>query len=62
VERLEQVVLELRGMDDRGLQDIGINRGHIDAIRAGTYERAASDEAERIGSAPAGNPVTADTA
>ena len=57
--RLEREVSELRGMDYRELQDIGINRMDIDAIRAGTYRRTSSDNAERILFRPeAGKPVT----
>jgi len=57
--RLERDVSELRGMDYRELQDIGINRMDIDAIRAGTYKRASLDNAERIVFCPeAGKPMT----
>lgn len=57
--RLQQDVAALRCMDYTELQDIGINRMDIDAIRAGTYKRASSDDAERIVFCPeAGKPVT----
>jgi uncharacterized protein YjiS (DUF1127 family) len=57
--RLERDVSLLRGMDHRELRDIGINRMDIDAIRAGTYKRAPSDDAERIVFCPeAGKPVS----
>jgi uncharacterized protein YjiS (DUF1127 family) len=57
--RLERDALELRGMDDRDLRDIGVNRIDIAAIHAGIYMRASSNDAERIVFCPkAGIPVT----
>ena len=57
--RLEREVSLLYGMDYRELPDIGINRMDIDAIRAGTYWRGSSDDAERIVCCPeAGRPMT----
>jgi len=46
--RLELDVGELHRWNDRDLRDIGINRLDIAAIRAGTYERASSDDADWI--------------
>jgi len=45
--RLDRDIAELRCLDERDLRDIGINRTDIAAIRAGTFERASSDSAER---------------
>jgi uncharacterized protein YjiS (DUF1127 family) len=57
--RLEREISSLRRMDYTALRDIGINRMDIDAIRAGTYKRASSDNSERIVFCPeAGKPVT----
>ena len=56
--RLDRDDLELAGMDYRDLRDIGINRADIAAIRAGTYKRASSDNADRIVFCPeAGKPA-----
>jgi uncharacterized protein YjiS (DUF1127 family) len=46
--RLFRDVALLREMDSRELQDIGINRADIVAIRAGTYMRNSSDDPSRI--------------
>jgi len=57
--RLERDIAELHRCDDRELHDMGINRLDIAAIRAGTYKRASSDDAERIVFClAAGTPVT----
>jgi len=57
--RLERDIAELHRCDDRELRDMGINRVDIAAIRAGTYKRASSDDAERIEFCPAaGTPAT----
>ena len=45
--RLDRDIADLRCLDERDLRDIGINRTDIAAIRAGTFERASSDSAER---------------
>jgi uncharacterized protein YjiS (DUF1127 family) len=46
--RLDRDASGLAAMDARELRDLGINRVDIAAIRAGTYKRASSDDAERI--------------
>jgi len=57
--QLERDIAQLHRSDDRELHDIGINRLDIPAIRAGTYKRASSDDAERTVCCPAaGKPVT----
>lgn len=57
--RLERDASELRGMDYRGLRDIGVNRIDFAAIRASTNTRASPDDAERIVFRPkAGKAVT----
>ena len=48
--RLDWDVSELRGLDNRDLRDIGVNRVDIARIRASTYRRGSADNAERTGS------------